>query len=102
MQSKSVMDALIQNTSQLFVTFQDQDILYPWSYAAQAAASPAGPPPIITISYVAFILLLLAYRLSLLYPLISREFFPAFVIVSIGTFHSLARISMVFGEQKPA
>ena len=33
---------------------------------------------------------------------ISRESFPAFVIVSIGTFHSLARISMVFGEQKPA
>ena len=61
MQAKPVVDALVQNTAQLCIAFQNQNIaqaMLPRAVrrrqarraAAIAAQTPAGPPPMITSS----------------------------------------------------
>ena len=56
MQTKTIVNALVQDTPQLIIPFQDKYFINPVFRAETAAARPAGPPPIIIISYSAILI----------------------------------------------
>ena len=101
-QTEAVVDALVEDTAQLAVALKDQD--YPAHRplrAATAAASPAGPPPMMTKSTF-FIDAAPSQNVSLFVPTMILEFPPDFVISLWSTPSSRAKISMTRGLQKPA
>ena len=104
MKAKSIMDTLIQDPAQFLITFQDQDTLCSLFLCSQAAASPAGPPPMITISLFTIILsfMVLALLCNFLVDSFDQSGSSAcFVISSMEMPSSRLRISIVLGEQKP-
>ena len=101
MQPEAVVDALVQNTAQFGVALQNQNILHARMPCGKRCGKPGrtaaqnheicvfhlGHPPF--------------YRLSLSMPAIMRDAPPDFVMFSIDSPNSRAKISITRGLQKP-
>ena len=102
MESESVVDTLIQDSAKFFVSFQDQNTVHSAflrrNCSRKSCRSSSNDNNIIS-SHDA---MPPSYNESLLVPVIILESPPDFVISNILTWRSLARISIVLGEQNPA
>ena len=103
MKAKTVMYTLVQDTAQLMISFQNYKIFHSCFFRldprSQSCRTSAYNNQIISILHFS-----VPSRtfLPYLYKVSSFESPPAFVRVRGETFSSLARISMVLGEQNPA